>query len=365
MSSAVPSSSSPVAPLSLKPDLAEAYRRWQAYLAGDLLDRPIVCVMAPLEPEKPQPPSNTYHDRVFRDIDDVIDRVLAGARATWHGGEAIPTAMLSIGPDEVGCFCGADLKWHESAGDTNWSVPSVEDWDAALPLGIREDNALWQRVLALYCRAAERLAGHMLLGTLDLHTNMDLLASVRGPQRLCMDLLERPEAIDRAMASARAVFPAVWNRIAEAGRMAERGFCHTMFSPEGAACLQCDFSCMMSPADFRRWVLPALEEEAALVRHVIYHWDGPGALVHADALIASPLLHTLSYVPGTGHGSCVEYVDLYRRVQAGGKGIEVWGSFEELQQLHRALRPEKAIYKTWAASPGEGERILEWFRHNT
>ena len=205
----------------------------------------------------------------------------------------------------------------------------------------------------------------MLIGSLDLHTNMDLLASVRGPERLCMDLLECPEAIDRAMASARGVFPKVWSAIAEAGRMPERGYCHTLFSPEGAACLQCDFSCMMSPADFRRWVLPALEEEAATVRHVIYHWDGPEALVHADALIASPLLHTLSYVPGAGHGSCADYADLYRRVQAGGKGVEVWGSFEELQRLHRELRPEKVIYKTSADSPGEGERILEWFRRNT
>ena len=44
---------------------------------------------------------------------------------------------------------------------------------------LRADDPLCLRMLGLYRRAAERMAGKMLLSPLDLHTNMDLLAALR------------------------------------------------------------------------------------------------------------------------------------------------------------------------------------------
>ena len=61
-------------------------------------------------------------------------------------------------------------------------------------------------MLEFYHRAADRMAGKMLLSSLDLHTNMDLLAAIRGRQRLCMDLVDQPEMVDRAMDDSRAIF---------------------------------------------------------------------------------------------------------------------------------------------------------------
>lgn len=100
---------------------------------------------------------------------------------------------------------------------------------------------------------------------------------------------------------------------------------------EGAATLQCDFSCMISPEMFRRWVLPTLEEEAEIVKHVVYHWDGPGALVHTEDLISSKGLHALGYVPGEGNGDPADYIDLYKKLQKGGKAVHVWGSVDQGQ----------------------------------
>jgi hypothetical protein len=220
-------------------------------------------------------------------------------------------------------------------------------------------------MLALYRRAAERLAGKMLIQEPDLHTNMDLLAAMRGPQQLCLDLMDEPEMIDRAMLSSRAIFPQLWQTVVEAGQMNERGYSHVVYSMEGAAMLQCDFSAMIGPAMFRRWVLPALEEEARIVRHVYYHWDGPDALKHAPDLIASPVLHTLAYVVGDGHGRHLDYLDLHKRVQAGGKAVAVYGTPDELKLMHKELRPEKTLYTTGVDSPDEADALLEWFVRNT
>jgi len=350
--------------LAFKPDFDEAVHRCEAFFNGDIIDRPIVCVNAHRE-GYPEVPSSSYHDRVFGDMDKLIDQMVLSAEGTFYGGEAFPVGWLSFGCDEIACFCGAELEWSEGSGDTNWAKPFVEDWDSVLPLRIRPDNPLWQRILTFYRKAAERAAGKMLLYNLDLHSNIGLLRSLRGSEQLCMDLVDNPEAIDRAMASARAIFPIIWNAIAEAGKMKERGFCHGLYSLEGYACLQCDFSCMIGPRMFDRWVLPALEEEAEIVKHAIYHWDGPDAIKHADALIATKGLHTLSYVPGEGRGTHLDYIDLLQRVQKGGKAVEVWGSPDQIKLLHRKLRPEKTIFRSWVGTPAEAEELLEWFKKNT
>jgi hypothetical protein len=47
--------------LAFKPDLAEAARRWEAFLHGDLIDRPVVCVTAPRRGVPPVP-ALTYHE---------------------------------------------------------------------------------------------------------------------------------------------------------------------------------------------------------------------------------------------------------------------------------------------------------------
>lgn len=351
-------------PLALKPDLEDAARRWEAHYAGDLIGRPVVCITAP-RPGHIRLPGSSYRERATGDMDAILDRMLHNAEGVYYGGEAVPAAWLSFGPDEIAVFCGAGLGWSEGSGDTNWSVPRIEDWERDLPLCLDEEHPLWQRMLAFYRLAAEKLAGKMLLTPLDLHTNMDLLAALRGPERLCADLLDCPDLIDRAMADARVLFRRVWKAIAAAGRMEERGCCHATYSMEGAAVLQCDFSCMISPAMFQRWVLPALEEEAEIVRHATYHWDGPGALVHTDALCASKGLHALSYVPGAGRGGHIDHLDLMKRVQAGGKTVHVGGSPEEVKRMHRELRPEKVVYFTWAPTPSAADELLEWLEKNT
>ena len=352
------------APLAFKPDLEEAASRWDAFYAGEIIDRPVVCVTAPREGLKGARGSD-YHERAFGDMDDIIERAIVSAEARFYGGEAIPAFQLSFGPDEIAAFAGAGLRWCDYSGNTNWSVPSVEDWEQALPLGIQAGNSLWQRMLEFYRRAVDRMAGKMLLNPLDLHTNMDLLAAMRGPQRLCMDLISQPEMVDRAMDDARAIFRELWDATTKAGKMNEFGYCHKNYSMEGAATLQCDFSCMISPEMFRRWVLPALEEEARIVKHAVYHWDGPDALIHTDDLLASAGLHTMAYVPGAGRGGHIDHMDLLKRVQKSGKAVEARGTPEEIKAMHRELEPEKVCYFTGADTQAEAEQLLDWFVENT
>jgi len=350
-----------VYPLELKPDLAESAARYEAYYAGEIIGRPLVQVTAPKRAGATGFYTPTYREHVFGDMNEVLDRALESAGNTYFGGDAVPAFYPSFGPDAIAVFCGAELAWNDASDETNWSVPCVESWSEALPLRLKEEHPLWQRQLAYYRLAAERLAGKMLLRTLDWHTNMDLLAALRGPQQLCMDLIEQPEAIDEAMVSARAIFPQAWHAVTEAGRMRERGFCNHLYSMNGADILQCDFGAMIGPSMFERWALPALEEEAAIVRNVYYHWDGPTQLVHEDLLCRSKGIHTIQYQMGAGRGDPIDYLDLYQRLQSKGKAVHFWGSPQELKAAHKVLQPERVLYESWAGSVEEAEALLKWF----
>ena len=353
----------PPAPLALKPDIEDTARRWEAYWAGEMLDRPIVWVTAPVEGFEWQP-MNGYRERVFGDLDAIVEKALHNASGTIYGGESVPQFYPSFGCDEIAAFCGGELCWSADSGDTNWSKPFVHDWRDALPFTIADDNPYWVRMQEFYRKAEARMGGKVLLLMIDLHSNMDLLMAARGSQDLCTDLLERPDMIDEAMRDARAIFPKIWHTFSGLGKMDEHGYAFNGYSMDGVATLQCDFSCMMNPAMFRRWVLPALEEEAAIVKHAFYHWDGPRALIHAEDLLATRGLHTFAFVPDPGIRH-IEHLDLFKRVQAAGKGVAVNGAVDEIKAMHRELKPNKVVYYTSVNTRAEIDALLEWFVKNT
>lgn len=357
---------SAVKPLLFKPDMEEAVKRWDAYYNGDIIKRPIICVTAPKRGcEEYQRHGGSYYDQVYEDIDLILRHALEDAENTFFGGDLIPAYYPSLGPDEVACYCGAKLEFQEDSMHTNWCVPFVEDWAETEPLHIHEDSPYWQRILQIYRRGAELLKGKMLMYHVDLHTNMDLLAAVRGTENLCMDLIDCPELVDEAMKQSRALFHKLWKDIAEAGQMDENGYWFGAYGQKGMAILQCDFGAVISPEMFERWVMPALEEEADIVDRVIYHWDGPETLRHKKALLNSDKIHTLAYVPLPSEGGHINLLPMLRELQDCGKGVYVSGTPEELKMMHKVLDPTKTIYNTSAKTQSEAEELLEWFEKNT
>lgn len=362
---------SEVKPLAFKADMPEAAKRWEAFYNGDLIDRPVTLVFARKKGFENRPSYHSrYQDRVLGDMDAVIDRVLQHAEANYYGGEAVPSFCPTMGPDEMAVFCGGELHWGDGKTDTNWSAPFITDWEKDLPLKLDENNSLWKRLITFYEKCAVKMAGKMILAPIDLHSNLDLLAAARGAQNLCYDIMDTPELIDEAMVSARQVFRDLWPKIVKAGNMENMGYYQQIYSHSGAATLQCDFSIMISPESFRRWVVPALEEEASMVGHAIYHWDGYDALRHFDAVMKMKQLQTISFIPGEGmgkggHGDHIDFLDILKKMQEHGKAVHVWGTPEQIKIMHKELDPVKVIYNTSTETQDEADALLEWLVKNT
>jgi len=351
--------------LSFKPDFEEAKVRWRAYWNYEIIDRPAVWITAPKDGVEPAP-APPYLDGWDGDYEAAVERYRAHARTIWFGGEAMPAMACDFGPDQFASFLGAELVRSSDSLDTTWAVPFVERWEDVLPLRLKEDAPRWVGLLRFLETAAEAGEGDFLVRHIDLHSNMDALVGIRGAVQLCEDLIDQPEMIHAAMRDVRALYRVIWTRVAEAGRMRYGTTSWLPFFSEGKySPMECDFSCLVSPKMFREFILPALEEEAAFLDHSIYHLDGPDALVHLDDILAVKDINGIQWVPGAGEAETTDWMPLYKRIQASGKGLYLHGSLDQIKQFHRELRPEGVLYNTWAPSQKEGEEFLEWMAKNT
>lgn len=344
-----------------KPDFSSAVRHWEAFWQGEMVDRPCLVVTAPKEGATPAPHPAYMAGRSgnYQGVAQQYDR---WAEAIWFGAEAMPFLEPSFGPDVFAAFVGAELKYDER---TSWAVPFVQDWQSALPLDL--SGADWHRMKEYVRTASEYARGRFLIGMLDLHSNMDCLASIRNPQLLCMDVLDCPDTIDRAMKNVRELYSRVFEGIYEAGSMADQGCIGwtPVYSPKRFAVTQCDFICMLGPEQARRFVIPALAEEAAYLDHCVYHYDGPGALIHLDDILAIKDIDCIQWVEGAGNPPLIEWMDLLKKIQAAGKSVEVRCAAEQIPLFHKELRPDKVVYITSTATQKQAEALIQWLRANT
>jgi len=349
----------------LKPDLREAEQRWLAFWEQEIIDRPCCMICAPKEASAPVPPAPPYMAGARGDMAAVADQALAWACSQYWGGEAIPCYTPSFGPDMFAAWLGAELVFPEEETGTSWARPCIEEWESALPLALNPANYWWRRMLDFCAVLAERFAGKMLVTHVDLHSNLDALLALRGGERLCLDMMDRPETIDRAMRDVRSLYRPIDQGLRQAGRMAGACGWIPLYHPERTNVIQCDFAALIGPQHFRRWALPALEEEAAYLGRCTMHYDGPEMLVHLEDVCAIPHLKCIQWTPGARNQPFSQWMDLLKRIQEQGMAVYISCSTEELPVYHRELKPELVCYHCWAPNQQEADRLLQWLKANT
>ena len=355
--------------LKYKPDFEQARNAWAHYWAGECLKRPLVVAQAP----KPDRPAAEIKDRYWnamqRQWDTQFAQIDAWLDATLFLGEAIPYFGPDLGPDQFAAFFGTDLKFSPNSRQTNWVEPWITDWHKTLPLKLDKTSIAWRTIIEYSQRLAEHAQGRFLVGMIDLHSNADTLSALRGPQNLCMDFFDCPEQIAQAMLDVRRAFRPVYEALYKAGGMSrETGTIGWIpFWCEGRfATIQCDFICLVSPEISRRYILPALEEEAAFLDHCVLHFDGPGALPHLDDILAIKRIDAIQWVSGDGQPPMHTWLDVLKKCQAAGKGLQIYGvTFDDIRILHKELKPNGIVYCPDVKSETEARAIMTWLERNT
>jgi len=357
--------------LSAKPDFERAATAWNHFWNGEVYERPLVLASCHIGPGPAiDPRRDVYYHGLTGAYEAHLDLIDRHLEETVYLGEMMPAFRVDHGPDQYAAFLGATLRFPDSTASrrTNWAEPIVEDWDDFLPIRLDPNNATFQSVLRFARLMAKRAEGRYLVRAIDTHSHADTLSALRGPERFTLDFLERPERVERAMADMRRIGPVIYDAIYEAGNMGGPKGCSQIVWSEGkCGVIQCDYIIMLGPEHFRRFILPAIEEEAAHRDHCLFHLDGPGAFRHLDDLLAVKDIDVIQLVPGAGQPPAHTWVDHLKRCLAAGKGVQVYGAglnLERIKVLHRELGPRGVMYCP-SGRREQIEEIMAWLKANT
>lgn len=342
------------------PHFAQAMERVYAWYESAVIDRPPVRFQAhnatmlssaeDISTLTPAEKKAWWFD-VERQV-ELYARSVAGRR--FHG-ETFPIFCPNLGPDVYAAFYGAELVF----GDvTSWSIPPVRDWDDITRLRFDPANEYFQKLEEITRYALERCKGQFLVGYTDLHPGLDCVAAWRDPQQLCFDLIEHPDKVRQLGELAIADFHWIFDHF-DAMLKAEKqpSSCWLGVPSFGRMHVPSeDFSALISPAFFREFGLPLLQQEVSGMTHNVYHVDGKGVARHLDAILSVPAVHAVQWVQGVGDNyPILQWVPFIQELQARRVPLIVDLDKTDLEAFMAAVRPEGLFL--WIATDVEEEQL--------
>ena len=349
--------------LKYKPDFARAQKYWDAFWNHELIDRPCTVLIADnsgLQKEMPR------LQGVDSDFNIMIDKYDCYLKSHYFMAECIPGFRPGFGPDQFAGFLGTPIKVDYET-NTSWSEKIVENWQDFLPLKINENDHLLKRMHEFNKTAEAYCRGKCLLYEIDLHSNIDCLEAMRGAEKLLFDLIDTPDLIEEVMKQVRPLYGKIYDAFGVYGQKDElgRNTCMGLYSRGKTDYIQADFISLLSPDMVRKFVLPAIEEEARFLTNSCFHLDGPGALAHLDDILSIKEIDVVQWLPGAGVKPQHEWPDILHKIQSAGKAVILYGDCELVKQMHKEYKPELVVYYVNAKTLKEAEELLDWLKRNT
>ncbi|MDH7568457.1 MAG: hypothetical protein QHJ73_02560 [Armatimonadota bacterium] len=316
----------------------------------------------PVEEIPPVPrPEGWVTDYSTRSLPYRVYQALRTAASQEYFGEAAPVGKPGdLAPNCLALYLGC--RGVEMPG-TVWCEPCITD-----PFQARfeydPNNFYWRFSQEAHRRTAEVGRGKLLQQFPDFIEGLDTLAAMRGTEELLIDLIDRPEWVHASLRRITDLYFHYYDVIYDIIRDEVGGSVFWVWAPGRITKLQCDFSAMISPAMFREFMLPVLNEMTERVSYSLYHWDGPGAICHLDALLSIPELDMIQWTPGAGTEPAwhSRWWPLYHRVLDGGKKLFIHGGGrEELAALKRefGVKSKQMLIVTGARTASDAAALLQ------
>jgi len=354
-------------PIEHVPDWEKRLARQDAFWQREIIDRPVVNIwLAKPNPAHPWPAEKSWpamKDR-WMDTEYLVESRVAGIMNSDYLGDALPNAYPNLGPEVFSAFFGCEMEFSEG---TSWTIPNLLDWAEADKVRFSRDNYYWKKLVEMTDALLEAGKGKFYVGNTDYHPGADAIAAFRDPLEFNMDMIERPEEIKKLLRYVTDVYFECIDYFFERFAAAQGAFStwpgivttKRYYVPSN------DFSIMISKEMFDELFLPGITEECDHMEANIYHLDGPGALRHLDSLLGIKSLNAIQWVYGAGNGRASDWLPVYKKCQAAGKGLQISLELDEIDLFMRELKPNGlwlTIYGVQDREQGEGilKRMMGW-----
>ena len=246
--------------------------------------------------------------------------------------DILPVANTQLGPGSLAAILGGVF---EGGEDTIWIHPHP-DFTDEIVFNPEHPNWILHKELLKACKA--KANGHYFVGMPDLMEGLDVLAALKGTDRVLLDTVMQPEILEQQMQQINDIYFKVFDELYDIIREGdEMAFCYfSSWAPGKMSKLQSDISTMISQDDYRRFVQPFIREQCQKIDYTLYHLDGVGAMHHLPALLEIEELNAIQWTPGVGEpqGGSPKWYDLYKKILAGGKSVMAcWVTLDELKPL--------------------------------
>lgn len=246
--------------------------------------------------------------------------------------DMLPVANTQLGPGSLAAILGGVF---EGGEDTIWIHPNPNYTDD-IKFDPNHPNYILHKELLRACK--RKAQGHYYVGMPDLMEGMDVLAALKGTDKVLLDTVMQPEVLERQLQQINDIYFQVFDELYDIIREGdEMAFCYfSSWAPGKMSKLQSDISTMISVDDYRRFVQPFIREQCQKIDYTLYHLDGVGAMHHLNALLEIKELNAIQWTPGVGEpqGGSPKWYDLYNKILAGGKSIMAcWVTLDELRPL--------------------------------
>ena len=246
--------------------------------------------------------------------------------------DMLPVANTQLGPGSLAAILGGVF---EGGEDTIWIHPDPNYKDDIV-FNPNHPNYLLHKELLKACK--QKAQGHYYVGMPDLMEGLDVLAAIKGTDKVLLDTVMQPEVLEHQMQQINDIYFKVFDELYDIIREGdEMAFCYfSSWAPGKMSKLQSDISTMISVDDYCRFVQPFIRQQCQKIDYTLYHLDGVGAMHHLDALLEIKELNAIQWTPGVGEpqGGSPKWYDLYKKILAGGKSIMAcWVTLDELRPL--------------------------------
>lgn len=328
---------------SLKENEAEARERLKAFWEKSSLGRPALHVTSDKAGVDDIPWPHPDMDRKEKDFLPewqawAVDNSL---RKTHYLAEAMPAATVGWGSSliTVAVLAGADYAYKSNSA---WIKPIPDLWERPLPR-FEPEAPIAKKMEACLRAVAETVASRGYVNPPIMLDAMTNLSQFRTPERLCHELLERPDDVLRWAHALTSIYIDAYDHFYRLVRSLGYGDTSAWLSAmaEGRfEAVQSDFSVMISPAMFERFVLPDLRRMTDAMDYSLYHLDGVCQMRFLDLLRSLPKLSGIQWNPEPPAGRPTKWLDAFKEIRKRGFCLHIWCTVEEAVQITRELGPD-------------------------
>jgi len=319
-----------------KDDFNGARDRLTRWWNGKDIGRPPMLLTGPRPepaediPVMPEPEGWIYRNSTI-DFDYRVNLALRKCVNTHYLAEAMPNVSPDLGPDCLALYLGCSGK---ESDENIWFEPCIDDPENAV-FELDSGNFYWDFTLRLAAEQVRLGKGKFLTSFPDLIEGLDTLAAMRDTQKLLVDLIERPQWVHDSVAKITEQYFVAYDRLYDLIKDDRGGSHFWAWAPGRMSKLQCDLSAMISPDMFSEFMVPVLTEMSERLDYCMYHWDGPGALVHHDHILSIPGISMVQWTPGAGAEDMMDrcWWPYYHKTLEAGKKL-ILTDFRGEENLH-------------------------------